>query len=171
MARDGQSERQCNVLHRLSHGSVQKPANTEVPPPADPAATGAREGGYGNPAGPRPAGRTRKRAFGARGRPGLARSAFFSLKKKTKKKTFCCSGAARLLRVKGKAVYYSYGASSNFKWKRRSGEGRGREGKLIFKFPSLSLHCRHTVPSKQEEKRRSLHFNFSKQRGHSQLSL
>lgn len=57
VARDGQSERQCNVLHRLSHGSVQKPANTEVPPPADPAATGAREGGYGNPAGPRPPGR------------------------------------------------------------------------------------------------------------------
>ena len=31
---DGQSERQCNVLHGLSHGSVQNPANTEVPPTA-----------------------------------------------------------------------------------------------------------------------------------------
>lgn len=34
VARDGQSEGQCNVLHGLSHGSVQKPANTEVPPTA-----------------------------------------------------------------------------------------------------------------------------------------
>lgn len=34
VARDGQSEGQCNVLHGLSHGSVQNPANTEVPPTA-----------------------------------------------------------------------------------------------------------------------------------------
>lgn len=34
VTRDGQSERQCNVLHGLSHGSVQNPANTEVPPTA-----------------------------------------------------------------------------------------------------------------------------------------
>lgn len=81
VARDGQSERQCNVLHRLSHGSVQKPANTEVPPPADPAATGAREGGYGNPAGPRPPGRRETRFRSARS-PGALRSAFFSFKKK-----------------------------------------------------------------------------------------
>lgn len=32
VARDGQSERQCNILHGLSHGSVQNPANTEVRP-------------------------------------------------------------------------------------------------------------------------------------------
>jgi hypothetical protein len=36
VARDGQSERQSNVLHGLSHGSVQNPANTEVPPTAAP---------------------------------------------------------------------------------------------------------------------------------------
>lgn len=52
VARDGQSERQCNVLHGLSHGSVQNPANTEVPPTAAPRsvwgrarpATAARQG-------------------------------------------------------------------------------------------------------------------------------
>lgn len=42
VARDGQSERQCNVLHRLSHGSVQNPANTEVPPTAAPSSDWGR---------------------------------------------------------------------------------------------------------------------------------
>lgn len=40
VARDGQSEGQCNVLHGLSHGSVQNPANTEVPPTAEPGGGG-----------------------------------------------------------------------------------------------------------------------------------
>lgn len=42
VARDGQSEGQCHVLHGLSHGSVQNPANTEVPPTAAPRHAGGR---------------------------------------------------------------------------------------------------------------------------------
>lgn len=44
VARDGQSEGQCNVLHGLSHGSVQNPANTEVPPTAAPRHAGNARG-------------------------------------------------------------------------------------------------------------------------------
>lgn len=90
VARDGQSEGQCNVLHGLSHGSVQNPANTEVPPTAEPCgdrgkarpATAARRGHSPPPE------RTETR-LGTRGRRGSpVLPAFLSLPKNRQTKHF-----------------------------------------------------------------------------------
>lgn len=90
---------------------------------------GRRAAGYGGPAGPRPAGReTKTRVSGARS-PRLSPSPLPACPLKKQKHTQKTPPvrkpeASRLVRMKGKAVYYRDRGSWKFKWKRNSGESR-----------------------------------------------